>query len=209
MANGEKDAKSFSRSIVSNCDYIICCDGAISYLLAIGVIPDLLVGDMDSLDVNIIRALPKNMETARYSTQKDETDLELAVTAAISKNPSQIIVLGAFGGRIDHELGNIHQLIRTADAGIDAFLLSNNTKLYVTKNELCLRKEKYNLISLIPITTTVNGITTEGLNYALTNEDLKIGQTRGVSNTFISDIAKINVQSGYLLVICSKNSFKL
>lgn len=207
FANGEMDSGNFFVKNAENSDLLICCDGGSNYAAALGLTPDVIVGDFDSINQDIIaKFVDDGVVFEKYPKHKDATDLELAVSTAISKNPDEIIILGAFGGRPDHFLGNIHALMPAAKAGIRAYLLSSTAKAALIYNYLEIDKENYDHISLIPITTEVKGIFTTGLEYALQNEAIEIGCTKGISNKFTTKTAKISLRKGILLAICTKSN---
>ncbi|MBW2600212.1 MAG: thiamine diphosphokinase, partial [Deltaproteobacteria bacterium] len=99
---------------------IICADGAAQRLKASDITPDLIVGDMDSIDEDTLRYFEaKGSRIIRYPGDKNETDTQLALERAFKMNPDQIRVFGALGGRIDHTLANISLLVMCAKHGVD------------------------------------------------------------------------------------------
>ena len=205
FANGDLDDAEFSRQVAQKADFVICADGGVRHTDAIGIMPDCLIGDFDSTDLRLLEHYKEqNIEIVRFLAQKDATDLELAVKFALRKNPAEIVILGGFGGRSDHFLGNIHALIPAANVGVSASLLSENAFARLISSNCVFQREQYVQISLIPLTTTVTGITTTGLRYPLHNETLQIGTSRGISNAFSADTATVSIADGVLLAICTK-----
>jgi len=205
FANGVIDCCDFSRQIAQNADCVIAVDGGAKHADRLDIIPNYLFGDFDSLDA-ILLAKYRAMAVSEinFPTQKDATDLELAVSFALTKSPSKLIILGGFGGRADHFLGNIHVLISAATAGICAALLDSTTCVQVISGYCEILREQYSQISLIPLTTHVTDVKTFGLQYPLCGETLQIGTTRGISNTFVAAVATISISDGLLLAICTK-----
>jgi thiamine pyrophosphokinase len=205
FANGQMDDMKFAGGIAKGADFVICCDGGSKYAAVLGIRPDLIVGDLDSIDGDTLEKF-QAMDVAfeKFPVAKDFTDLELSIDLALAKKPDEIVILGGFGGRADHFLGNIHALVPAAKAGVPAFLLDAGCRAFVICGTVELVREDYDVVSLIPLTTEVLGVCTAGLEYALENETLRIGTTRGISNKFVSDVAEVSVCEGLLLVICAK-----
>jgi len=205
FANGELDDVVFSRQVAQNADYIVCADGGIRHAALLDIVPDCLLGDFDSADPNLLKFYRGlDVEIVRFSTHKDATDLELAIKHSLEKNPVEITILGGFGGRADHFLGNIHALIPADNAGVSAILLSKNASARLISSSCVFQKQLHSQLSLIPLTTTVTGIKTVGLKYNLHSETLQIGTSRGISNVIIADTATVCVSGGLLLAICTK-----
>ena len=205
FANGEADDLDYFRHIVYNTTYIICCDGGARFAAQLGILPHLIVGDFDSLDESVrVDYESQNVTFAEFPAEKNATDLELAVELALQKSPDEILILGGFGGRADHFLGNIQTLILAAKAGVKAFLLSSTTKTFVIDEFAEIPREDYNYISLVPLEAQVYGITTTGLKYSLHNADMHFGTTVGISNEFVEPVAIVAIKSGLLLAICIK-----
>ena len=204
FANGEITNADFARNVAKSADFIICCDGGGNHAADIGIVPNMLLGDLDSINSAVLMQFEmQGVAVKRFSAEKDFTDLELAIEHAICQNPDKITILGGFGGRADHFLGNIHALITAAKAGVEAVLLDDGIKACVICSCTEIKQTNYNNISLIPLTTQVCGVTTCGLQYPLNGETLKIGSARGVSNKFAAPTATIGFTSGLLLIICS------
>jgi len=205
FAGGELDDPIFSRTIAHEADFVICCDSGANHAAKLGIVPDLIVGDMDSVDESTKKCYESlEVEFSAYPSEKNATDLELAVHVASQMQSAEIVILGGYGGRVDHFLSNIQVLVRAAKAGIDAFLVNSTTKSFIIHSFAEIHREDYNCISLIPISTEVKGITTTGLKYPLRNETLYIGTTVGISNEFASFVATVTLEEGLLLTVCTK-----
>lgn len=192
------------QNILKQGDIIICCDGGSKYLFEEGIIPHYIIGDLDSSIPQIIDFFKtKNVIFKQFNTKKDETDMELCLDFALGLNPLEIIMLGATGTRLDHTLGNINLLIKAENKKIKASIIDKNNTIYITNSSITITGEKGDIVSLLPITNTVSGITTTNLEYALNNGSLNIGKPMGVSNVMEDNTATITVKDGYLLVIKS------
>jgi thiamine pyrophosphokinase len=108
FANGELPDLDKARSLAQTDDYIICADGGTRHALALGLQPDLIVGDMDSAEPAQLQELRKaNVTIESFSHDKDQTDLELAINRALALKPKKIVIVGGLGGRLDQTLANI------------------------------------------------------------------------------------------------------
>ena len=204
FANGEINDYAAMKPATANADIIIACDGGFRHAAAMGVVPDVIIGDLDSAPPELLEeALAKGIAINPYPAEKDETDLELCITYANEKGAKEIKILGATGGRIDHALANLHML---ALANCLAEILDEKTSVHLIKTSLTIPRDNYKTISLIPLTTEASGITTRGLAYPLNNETLYAGKSRGVSNVFNADEATISVTNGLLLAIRSSSA---
>jgi len=186
-------------------DYLIAVDAGLRHLFARGFLPDLLVGDLDSIDPeDLKRCLDRGVETMRFPTEKDQTDLELALEEAIKRGSSDILVAFGLGGRIDHTLGNLallkHPLsdevfIHFDDGQSEVLLLNERRFMWA------VHTKPGDIISLIPWQGDVSGVRTEGLKYPLQDEKLFSGQTRGISNIALGEYVSVSLETGALLFV--------
>ena len=205
IANGNID-NNILHTILKPNDTIICCDGGSKYLFEEGIIPHYIIGDLDSSIPQIIQFFEtKNVVFKKFNSKKDETDMELCIDFAISLGTNEIIILGAIGTRIDHTLTNINLLMKAEDANVKATIVDNNNEIQIIINNITITGKKGDLVSLIPISTYVEGIDTTGLEYKIKNATMTIGKSLGVSNVMTSNLATVNIKSGYLLVIKAKD----
>ncbi|NTV91109.1 MAG: thiamine diphosphokinase [Clostridiales bacterium] len=192
-----------------NCaDMVICADSGASHLKKLGITPDFLIGDMDSIDPQDLQELQKKgVITVRHPVEKDMTDSELALETAADKGCTRVFILGATGTRLDHSLANVFLLKRLHDKGISGIIADEKNELTLIDSEICLSRngEQDLRISLIPMTPFVSGVTTEGLYYPLDNAFFEMGTTWGVSNEFTGDEARITIKEGLMLVVKSRD----
>ncbi|WP_270739296.1 thiamine diphosphokinase [Massilioclostridium coli] len=178
-------------------DYIICADSGYDHAIKMEITPNLLVGDMDSIHADLptenIRIFP---------AKKDDTDTEIAISAALEQGCDDILILGGIGSRMDHTLANILFLKQLHDQKISAKIVNENNEIRLmgSQENITLQGHPGDLLSLIPITDCI-GVTNKGFEYPLIQEDLPLGTTRGVSNVFLSDTGSISLQNGLLLVM--------
>ncbi|MCL2420412.1 MAG: thiamine diphosphokinase [Defluviitaleaceae bacterium] len=203
VANGDINDYTFARQVLSDCigyDYIVACDGGLRHCHALGIVPDHIVGDLDSAPMDILKEY-QDVPVLKYAPEKDQTDLELALAFACEKGVDSVVVLGGLGGRIDHQLGNVHVLAQAVKQGIRAELRDEHTRVRLIDKACQMHKQDGVLVTLLPLTTTVDGIVTEGLAYPLAEESLSVGFARGVSNKFAGEVATVRIKKGLLLVI--------
>lgn len=188
---------------------IIAVDKGLDALYTLNIIPNHIVGDLDSVNATILKHYQNNSQITmhKYIPEKDYTDTDIAIKLAINLDVSSITIIGATGTRIDHMLANIHVLTYALDSNIPCYILDTNNKIYLTNNSIVLNKGKTygKYVSLIPLTTSVKGLTLRGFKYPLDNYCLTIGKSLGVSNEIIEDTATIDLKSGILIVIESKD----
>ena len=207
FANGALPDIQKARALIHPDDIILCADGGTRHALALGVIPSLVIGDFDSLsDEERIKAEKAGAKIVRYSHDKDETDLELAVRHAIDLKPSSIVVIAALGDRLDQTLCNIALLSDQRLALLDVRLDDGLEEAFFCRSHCEVRGNKGDLVSLLPWAGAVEGIHTEGLKWPLQNETLYPEKTRGISNELLSGNATVSLTAGLLLVVHRRNS---
>ncbi|HCU99249.1 MAG TPA: thiamine diphosphokinase [Chloroflexi bacterium] len=206
VANNQQSPISDLETIFESNDLLIAADGGANYLANSQFTPDILIGDLDSIDKKILASLiSKGTEILSYPTQKDKTDLDLAIQHAISYKVKNIIILSALGKRWDHTIANI-MLIGSkqyALTDVEINIIDDQQQIHVmnAKKNYTIEGTPGNTVSLIPITKSVKGITTSGLEYKLTNDTIFFGTTLGISNSFISHSASITFDKGQLICI--------
>lgn len=209
ISGGNIDIEFLNKNLTT-CSYdnIIAVDKGLESLYLLKILPNHIVGDFDSVNETIINFYnTKNIPIHKYNPEKDYTDTDIAIKLAISLNSTNITIIGATGTRLDHTLANIHILCTCLEEEIPCEIIDPHNKIYLIKSKIELEKSniygKY--ISLIPLTSTVNGVTLNGFKYPLKDYTLKIGESLGISNEVVDDVAKIEIKQGILIVIESKD----
>lgn len=199
VANGEMTENARVRAIWADADLRVAADGgARNARLYLGLAPQVVIGDMDSLDDETREWLEAaHAERVQHPRAKDETDLELALALAQTRGADELTILGAFGGRSDHFIANVMLLTRTphlkiTDATSEVWMGSGNDSITGKRGDT---------ISLIPLDTAVEGITTTDLEYPLRGETLERGSTRGISNVMLGATANVRWTRGALLIV--------
>ena len=184
--------------------FVVAADGGARHAVPLGLRLDRWVGDGDSLDDEGIAALEaQGIPMDRAPTDKDESDTELAVRAALDRRPDAIAILGALGGpRLDHALANLALLSLPELRGIDVTVISSEARvrlLYPGSVELDGRIG--DLVTLLPVGGDAAGVTTAGLAYPLSSETLLVGRSRGLSNRRTAHAAVVRFSAGRVLVV--------
>lgn len=180
---------------------VVAADAGAATALEFGLKPDVVIGDLDSLQGSTLAQLRQwHVPIETYPRDKDQTDGQLAIERALSTNPSELLLVGFLGGpRLDQWLANILFLTRVETR---ATLLdgSNECVLLRAKDRLKWKPEQGEIVSLVPLSAEVSGITTRGLRWSLDGESLRLGDTRGVSNEPIAEQVSVETRGGLLIV---------
>jgi len=196
IANGEPPKKQRLQSLAREANIIICADGGANVALKFGIVPDAIVGDLDSIHAE---ALVKFHRVPTHEDRDDETtDLEKAILWAIKSKYDHISVVGATGKRIDHSAGNLGVLAKYYPDALIRFIDDLGEISYIGR-ELKFEAKKGDVVSLIPL-SRCEGIVTEGLRYALEDEALELGVREGTSNVVVNSPVSIKVKKGHLLL---------
>ena len=209
VANGKIFDLAEVREEILNADFIIAADGGARYCLQSDIVPDLVVGDFDSLSENVLRRLESlGCKLIKYPREKDETDLELAIDYAAINGGEKLNIYGALGSRMDMTLANIQLIASDKYREMEIWIKDPNTVMRIIRpgDEVIISGKSGDVVSLIPLKGDVEGIVTEGLKYPLQRETLLWGYTRGISNNLISNRAKVSISSGILLSVHQKTN---
>jgi thiamine pyrophosphokinase len=204
FAHGNLDPRTPVREILNASDLIIAADGGARHCIDLGLTPSVVIGDFDSLEPEDLSGLEDNgSEVIRFPVQKDFTDLELALTLALERGADDILIFGGIGSRLDQSAANLLLLGSPATARASVQLMDGmqTARVLHTGETLTLQGKPGDTLSLIPLTDTAAGVTTNGLEYFLKDEALHFGSTRGVSNTFTETQAEIHLETGLVLVV--------
>jgi len=204
IAAGRTDEHSNWQRWVLEGDWIIGADGGAARALEWGLAPHLVIGDLDSLPEQDRQALvAQGCQFVTHPRAKDETDLELALTYAAKAGAQEIVILGALGGRLDHTLSNLLLLTMPSLEGVQVRIADGEEEVLLAHSRavVTLHGNPGELVSLLPLGGDARGVTTRGLAWALHDETLRFGFSRGVSNEMTGSLAQIEVASGFLLVV--------
>jgi thiamine pyrophosphokinase len=191
--------------------FVIGADGGARHARPLGLRLDRWVGDGDSLGEAGIAALQaEGVPIDRAPFDKDQSDTELAVLAALDQGPAAITILGALGGpRLDHALANLALLTLPELLGIDVRLVAVDSRVRLltapredgSSTEASLEGRSGDLVTLLPVGSDTLGVSTSGLAYPLERETLPVGRSRALSNRRTSAVATVTLDAGRLLVV--------
>lgn len=202
LSNGDLHDSAYARSKIMPDDIIIAANGGSRLAYEMNVVPHLLIGDRDSLPDYLDEWLNTHQVSPyKYSTEKDETDLELALSHAISLGATSVLFLGLTGSRTDHMLANFSLLMLAYEAKIQAEVIVGREHLYLVYDQLELIGEIGQTVSLLPWGRDAYEVYTQGLKWSLQGDTLPFGPARGISNIMTSSIARITLSDG-LLIVC-------
>lgn len=189
-------------------DYIIAVDKGMEFCRRAGILPNEILGDFDSVNPQIKKYFEQQeIPVHVYKPEKDQTDMENAMTLAIKRKSTEIVVLGATGTRMDHVLGSIRNLSLAMHEKIPCVLLDAHNRICMTDHTLTIRKsEQYGkYVSLLAFGGPVEKLTLEGFYYPLTDHTMGPESALGISNEITAEEAVIHFTSGTLIVIESKD----
>jgi thiamine pyrophosphokinase len=188
---------------LTGADLLVAVDGGADALARLGVRPDVLVGDMDSISESTRHsAEQQGVEMVLLPTAKDETDAEAALRLVVARGAEQVTVYGALGGpRLDHLLGNLFLLAASWLEGVRVCLVDGRHEAFLARGDVTITGQAGDTVSLLPLTSAVYGVSTEGLEYILEAGTLEQAATKGVSNVMTGSRARVTHGDGALLVI--------
>ena len=204
FANGLlSDGKEASRR-ARGAHLVVAADGGSRHCLALGVVPHVVIGDMDSTTAEDLRKLEeKGTSVCRHPVRKDKTDLELALELAAERGAREVLVFGALGMRWDMTLANMMVLTAPSMAGTRLILVDGDTRMTVLRggSRTILFGRPGDVVSLVPAGSPVGGITLRGFEYPLAGARMEAGSTLGISNALVGERATIEIQEGPLFCI--------
>lgn len=181
---------------------VVAADSGLSAARRLGLDVHLVVGDMDSVDPDLLADVEAAGATVeRHPAAKDATDLAIALDAAVASGARRVTVVGGDGGRLDHLLAGALLLAGDDYADVEVVALIGSARLTVVRTEVTLTGRPGELVSLVAVNGPAVGVVTDGLLYPLRDEPLAPGSTRGVSNEFAAPAAHVRLRAGVLLAV--------
>ncbi|SDZ01767.1 thiamine pyrophosphokinase [Proteiniborus ethanoligenes] len=186
-------------------DIVICADGGARHLFNKNLIPNVIVGDLDSLDYTILKKFEDlGVRFQKYQASKDKSDTELAIEFAISEGAIDIILCGATGTRLDHTIANIMMLYKLlVNQKVNISIVDSHNEIFITKKQLRLKEKKGCFISIIPLVDSK--VTLKGFKYETNNRRFTLGSTLGISNVIKDNEGIVIIEEGACLVIRSRD----
>ena len=208
FANGEFEPTPEVRALLDASDVVIAADGGTRHALALGQVPDVIIGDLDSLAAQTCeRAQAAGSRFVSFSPRKDETDLELALRLAAEEGATEIVILAALGGRLDQTIANLLLLALPELSDIDVRIVAGRQMALLVRggrDGACVEGQPGDTLSLIPLGGDAVGVTADGLEWPLDAETLAFGPARGVSNVLTAGRARVRVREGLLLCVLTR-----
>lgn len=199
ITGGSMTDYGYMKSMIRSGDTIICADSGYDHAVNMGVIPRVVVGDLDS-----ISGIPEGVEIVRFSPEKDYTDTEIAIQWARERGISEFLMLGATGNRLDHTLANMMLLTGMPTRGEKGVIIDEHNRIYYTEDEIIVDEPVGTILSVIPV-TPCEGVSNSGLKYPLDGAVLSPDTALGISNVVVSSPARVSVQRGGMFVVISKD----
>lgn len=196
ICGGSIENYDYISSFIKADDTIICADGGYDHAVKMSIVPDIVLGDMDS-----VKADYTAVRFEKFPVEKDWTDSELAVNYVIKNGFDEVIMLGSTGTRADHTMSNIFMLKKFSENNISAVIIDDNNMIYMPEKGMKLYGEKGDTVSVIPIGNDVTGYTTKGMYYEAKDITLGFGKTIGNSNVMLSAECEISWKTGNAIVV--------
>ncbi len=201
VANGDAVDIDWLREMAQSSPYVVAADGGANHLHSVGVLPNSVVGDLDSVDSAVMSWMKDGgVSIEAFSAEKDHTDLELALDAATRHGATSIDIAAAWGGRADQTMANLLLLAKADLLPLDIRLIRPYEQIFVTESGATLNGHSGATLSLIPLTQDVVIADTVGLKWPLHDSKLQFGHARGVSNVITAEKASFSIASG--IVAC-------
>ncbi|MEG0813128.1 MAG: thiamine diphosphokinase [Clostridium sp.] len=186
-------------------DMIIEVDSGLEHLRNLQIVPNQIVGDLDSVNPEILKEYRNDPDIHMeiHKPEKDETDTELAFLTAEKYGCDVVDLLGALGGRMDHEISNLQIMYQFYKRGMHIFIYDERNKIYLLGDRKSFfRAELYGkYISFMPLTEVVEEVTLTGFKYPLNKRKILLGSSLCISNELICDSAEMNLKKGVLICI--------
>lgn len=199
FAGGDSPTESLVDELPDDVDLVVAADSGYDLAVAQGFAVDVLVGDLDSIETEVI---PGHVTVERHPADKNATDLELALEKVMAERPDRVVVVGGAGGRVDHELAAAALLCSERWTLIEQIdWVTDRGWSHVIRGRRVVHGDVGMTISIIPMGGDAHGVTTRGLRWDLSDATLYHGTTHGVSNEFLGPVADIWVGVGCVLAV--------
>lgn len=206
VANGTINNIHLLKECEKEYDFILAADGGTNHCIKAGILPDLIIGDLDSISNNTLKvSKEKDIKIEKFPVKKDSTDTDLSIDYLIDKGYKEITLIGVTGSRMDHTLGNILLLNKLNDSGVKGKIIDDNNIIYLVDDELELSRELDLYVSIIPLTNNGINVSLEGFEYELEFRNVEYASTFCISNKIIEERARITVHEGKALVFLAKD----
>ena len=189
-------------------DYIIGIDRGLEFCYKYNIVPHYILGDFDSISPGILSYYEKQeIPVKRYRPEKDATDTRIGLELALKLGSTEIFLLGATGGRLDHYMANLKSLFLPMKQGAQAWILDSQNAITLLDRGTEIPKDRQfgKYVSFFTMGDKVEGVTLTGFKYPLKEYTLMNSDEIGVSNEILEEKAQITFRSGVVLMIMSKD----
>ncbi len=204
FANGNLNTPNKIRSQIRADDLVIAADGGARHCRDLNLHPHLVIGDMDSISSAHLDDLrTQDTQLLIYPEDKNQTDLELALSYALEKGFNEVLLFGLLGGRLDLSLTNLLLLARDEWGAMSLIVKADPDTAYLMRDHdlIAIDGNPGDTISLIPLSESVTEVSTQGLRWLLDNVDLYLGNTLSVSNELLETSARVQIGKGKMLLV--------
>lgn len=206
ISGGMAPSKKILEEYLKKVDFIIAADKGSECLYKYGIIPNLLVGDFDSANKEILDEVKEQtQEVLEFPPEKDYTDTEIAIIEAIKRGAKNIYLFGATGSRIDHTLGNIGLLLTTKKKGVYLEIIDDNNRIYLGNKNMKIFGQYGENIGFHALSDKVKNLKVKGAKYNLDGYDMNLLDPRAICNEFIDTPIEISYEEGELLILHSND----
>ena len=202
IANGQIEDYPWHKQQIQSEDIVICADGGVRHALHLGIIPLAIIGDMDSADRETVAFFKqKGTKIYKFPPEKDEVDTLLALNFALQHHATEILLFGAIGERMDHNLANCYLLWALSDLKISIKIVNEYQEIFIISPDKpgIVTGPVGTVLTLLPFTAEVKGITISGLQYPVPNGSFRHGDPLGISNVLTAPTAHISVTEGAII----------
>ena len=188
-------------------DLVIAADGGYVYCKMLGIVPDIILGDLDSVEEEDAREIAEIYKqdperVVLLPSEKDDTDTLAAIRVGLSEGCKQFLIYGGQGGRLEHTIANIQCLKFLKEQGAVGYLMDGTGMVLVAQNETVrFKKEMEGYLSLFAMDAKAEGVTIRNMKYELDNAFITNSFPVGVSNEFIGEEGEITVKEGTVCII--------
>lgn len=206
ILNGEKVSSDTMFKLKDESDFILSADGGTDYCIKLGIIPDLVIGDLDSIShrtMDILRE--QKVPINRFPIKKNKTDSQLSIEFLMDMGAAEITIVGAIGSRMDHSLANILLLKSIKDRGVKGKIVDSNNIIFLVDDELVIDRMDGYFVSIVPTQAEGIRVSLKGFEYELSETKIDFASTHGVSNIIKYTRGYVKVHEGECLVFISKD----
>ncbi len=202
LANGEYGEIQAYQNLFQDNDTVLCADGGANYAYRLGLVPDSIIGDMDSILPEVKEFYEaRNVVMRKFPRHKDFTDTQLTLDIAQELGATEILMLGTLGRRLDHTLSNLYYGMELVQKGIRLTHYTPDSWVYIINQDIEIEGQRGDIVSVLALTQEAHGVSESGFEYALENTILEQSNPYAISNRLAESKGKISVQEGMLAVI--------